>query len=206
MEQLLREQVALTTVLGRRVRVRYGGRVGLDRSDFTLTAGTLTVLMGPNGAGKSTLLHALAGLVPAEGELLVLGQRPVQARRFVAYVQQSVMVNALMPVTVREAVTVGRYAHTGLLGRLRPRDREVVDAVLGRLGIAALARRHLTELSGGSAPARAGRPGAGAGGARAAARRAAHRARRRLPRAHPRRYRGGAGRGYDRGHGHARRA
>lgn len=44
---------------------------------------------------------------------------------------------------------MGRYAHTGSLRRLRPRDREVVDAVLDRLDIGALARRHLGELSGG---------------------------------------------------------
>lgn len=141
--------VLSAAVEGRGVAVRYGAHTALHRSDFAFAAGTVTVLMGPNGAGKSTLLHAVAGLVPAEGDLRVLGRPPPQARRHVAYVRQSADINARMPVTVAEAVTMGRYVHTGLLGRLRPRDREVVAAVLERLGIAGLARRHLCELSGG---------------------------------------------------------
>ena len=36
---------------------------------FALRAGTLTWVVGPNGAGKSTLLQAIAGLLPASGEI-----------------------------------------------------------------------------------------------------------------------------------------
>lgn len=45
------------------------------RLDVALTAGAgeLVVVLGPNGAGKSTLLGAIAGLVAAEGHVLVDG-------------------------------------------------------------------------------------------------------------------------------------
>ena len=37
--------------------------------DFQAGAGTFTGIVGPNGAGKTTLLRALAGLLPAAGEI-----------------------------------------------------------------------------------------------------------------------------------------
>lgn len=48
--------------------VRSGQRV-LDALSLTLVPGTAYALVGPNGSGKSTLLHALAGLIPHEGEV-----------------------------------------------------------------------------------------------------------------------------------------
>jgi len=56
--------------------------VGIERgnhslfSDLTCTfhAGEVTVVLGPNGAGKSSLLLALAGLIPASGQLELAGE------------------------------------------------------------------------------------------------------------------------------------
>ena len=49
----------------------------LHSLDLSIEAGRWTCVVGPNGAGKSTLLKALAGLIPTQGQLLVLGQ-PLQ--------------------------------------------------------------------------------------------------------------------------------
>lgn len=48
--------------------MRHGDRV-LDGVSATIAAGSLCAVVGPNGAGKSTLLDAIAGLVPATGEI-----------------------------------------------------------------------------------------------------------------------------------------
>jgi len=41
---------------------------------FTLKQGEIIVILGPNGAGKSSLLLALAGLIPSQGDIHILGK------------------------------------------------------------------------------------------------------------------------------------
>ncbi len=46
----------------------------VERTDFLLPEGTLTVLMGRSGSGKTTLLNMLAGLLtPSEGQVMLDG-------------------------------------------------------------------------------------------------------------------------------------
>ena len=42
--------------------------------DLTWSGGQLVALLGPNGSGKSSLLGALAGLLPADGAVLLGGE------------------------------------------------------------------------------------------------------------------------------------
>lgn len=69
------------------VGVRLGGVAILEGIDLALAPGDLTLLVGPNGAGKSTLLRALAGLLPASGDVRVAGHLPgsVAARATFAF-------------------------------------------------------------------------------------------------------------------------
>lgn len=137
-------------VIGRGVTLAYGPHVALSGADFTVPVGAVTALIGPNGSGKSSLLHAIAGLLPPrDGTLTVLGMPADEARARVAYVLQSTKVNEQMPATVREVVSMGRFAVRGVLGRLRPDDRAAVEAAMARLEVADLAQRQLGELSGG---------------------------------------------------------
>ena len=65
--------------------------------DFQAGAGTFTGIVGPNGAGKTTLLRALAGLLPAAGEIRLDG-KPVSSypprvlARKIAYMHQDTTV------------------------------------------------------------------------------------------------------------------
>jgi ABC-type Mn2+/Zn2+ transport system ATPase subunit len=129
--------------------VSYDGQPVLRADELTLPAGRVTALIGPNGSGKSSLLNAVAGLAHVDGVITVLGRRPRAARHHIAYVLQSTGVNGRVPLTVREVVTMGRYAEIGGLRRLRADDRRIVDDALRRLDIVDLATRHITELSGG---------------------------------------------------------
>ena len=125
----------------------YGTRPALAGATFELPVGASVALIGPNGSGKSTLLRALAGLTePRSGSLSV----PARATRgAVALVLQTTAVDRTLPVTVREAVTMARYATRGPFGRLRPDDRRAVTGALARMDVADLAGRQLHELSGG---------------------------------------------------------
>ncbi len=129
------------------LELAYGSRTVLAQASFHIPAGAVTALIGPNGAGKSTLLHAMAGLLaPRSGRLDI---EAAGRRGGVAYVLQATEVNAHLPLTVRETVTMGRYALTGALGRLGAADRAAVDRALAALDITELAQRQLHELSGG---------------------------------------------------------
>src|SRR4029077_11237855 len=97
--------------------------------------------------GKSTLLNAFAGLLDPRGGRLDVAAAGEQGG--VAYVLQTTQINEHLPLTVRETVTMGRYAHTGAFGRMRAKDRAAVDAALEALAITDVANRPLHELSGG---------------------------------------------------------
>ena len=119
----------------------------------TAPQGRFTALLGPNGAGKSSLLRVLAGVVhPSRGnavldgsDLLALPRRE-RARR-VAFVEQDP--DSHVPLTVREAVALGRTPHASRWGGTTPRDRQVVDVALAEAGVEAFADRLLGTLSGG---------------------------------------------------------
>jgi len=125
----------------------YGDRIVLDTASFAVPEGAVTALIGPNGAGKSTVLNAVASLLtPRSGHLDI----PARDRRGgVAYVLQATHANEHLPLTVRETVTMGRYATAGAFRRLRSDDRAAVDQAMEALAITDLAGRPLRDLSGG---------------------------------------------------------
>ncbi|WP_159839748.1 zinc ABC transporter ATP-binding protein AztA [Nocardia sp. CY41] len=126
------------------VTAGYRGRPVLRAFSAAIPAGRVTALVGPNGSGKSTLLGVLAGVITPTGGTV----RREHLRR-PAYVVQHSAVPATLPITVRETVTMGRWAHRGAWRRLTRQDRAVVRACLDRMAIADLAERRLDTLSGG---------------------------------------------------------
>lgn len=137
-------------VRARGATLTQGRRPVLRDVDLDLPAAAVTVLVGPNGSGKSTLLSAIAGLIePVGGSIEVLGTDPVGARRGVAYVLQATQPGEIVPLTVREVVTMGRYGRRGAVRPLRRDDRAAVERAMRRLDVVEMASRHLTELSAG---------------------------------------------------------
>jgi manganese transport system ATP-binding protein len=135
-------------IVAENVAFRYGQRIAVAPSSFSIPEGSITAIIGPNGSGKSTTLNGIAGLVdPSTGSIDIL---PLDGRsRRVSYVLQTTKVNDSLPITVREVVTMGRYPSTGAYGWMKDEDRAAVQTAMERMGITGLADRHLTELSGG---------------------------------------------------------
>ncbi|MEV4128138.1 zinc ABC transporter ATP-binding protein AztA [Nocardia sp. NPDC049707] len=122
----------------------YPSRTVLHDITTDIPAARMTAIVGANGSGKSTLLSVLAGvLTPSSGTVQRVG-----ARRPALVVQHSA-VPATLPITVRETVAMGRWAHRGPWRRLTRTDTEIVHDCMARLGITDLAGRRLTTLSGG---------------------------------------------------------
>ena len=134
------------------VTFSYGDTVAVRDVSLTVEEGEFLGLVGPNGSGKTTLLHLILGLhEPDRGTVTLFGRSvdEFDDGGRIGYVsQKATSRSGTMPVTVRECVTMGRFAHAGR-GRLTATDREAVDDAIATVGIGDLADRLMTQLSGG---------------------------------------------------------
>ncbi len=121
-----------------------------DRVQATAVAGRGQVIavIGPNGAGKSSLLRAIAGLVPASGELRVDGRSwrglPVRERPVGMAFQDQLLFPHL--TALENVAFAPRTA-----GASRDQARRTAQDWLDRFGVGDLARRKPRHLSGGQA-------------------------------------------------------
>lgn len=128
----------------RDLSVSYARQAVLSGLTVLAPLARVTAVVGPNGSGKSTLLGAIAGVVtPSAGTV----ERP--SRRRPAFVVQRSAVSDTLPVTVRDTVAMGRWAHRGAWRRLSRADWAMVEDCMARLDILDLAGRTLGTLSGG---------------------------------------------------------
>jgi iron complex transport system ATP-binding protein len=141
------------TLEGRSLAIGYRDRLVGEGLERRLGRGRVLALLGPNGGGKTTLLKTLLGLLPPRaGEVRFdgrsLASKSIRERaRLLAYVPQSHVATFAFPVET--IVLMGRTAHSGLFSRPITRDRDVAATALERFGIAHLAGRPYTMISGG---------------------------------------------------------
>ncbi len=116
-----------------------GGRAGrlvLKGLDLAIGAGRWISIVGPNGAGKSTLLRALAGLLPYQGQVRLLGRsltdwpHKERARTLAWLAQGGASDMGADDLTVRDVAMLGRLPHQGWLAPPSPADHAAVEAAL----------------------------------------------------------------------------
>ena len=121
---------------------RFRGLLAVDAVSFEVAAGEIFAVIGPNGAGKTTLFNLIAGaLPPSAGSIRLAGER-IDGLRPDAIAARGVgrtfqIVRPFPAMTVRENIMVGSLMRT----RHAPAARAKADAVMERLGFAALAGR-----------------------------------------------------------------
>jgi iron complex transport system ATP-binding protein len=131
----------------------YGDRRVLEALSLAVNAGEVLSLLGPNGAGKTTLLRALARLLrPTRGTVFLDGddiwnRKAGELSRSVGLMPQSERRD--WPLTVEEAVQMGRAPHRGWLLPFTSDDGRIVDEALRNTALVDLRQRPITELSGG---------------------------------------------------------
>ena len=144
--------VSNSSVITENLVAGYPGRVLVRNLFLCLPAPAFVAVVGHNGSGKTTLFRVLTGQLPYEGSVRLHGYEARELRRAAAagllgYLPQRGSLD--FAIAVRELVVMGRYRHHGLLSAYAPADYALADAALARVGMAHLAARDFTQLSGG---------------------------------------------------------
>ena len=120
-----------------------GAVIALRDTDLSVQEGQFVSIVGPSGCGKSTLLYIVGGFLPADGDVLVNGTKISGSGTDRGVVFQEY---ALFPwLTVRNNISYGLERQ-----RVSADERtEIVDRLIGVIGLKGFEDRFPRELSGG---------------------------------------------------------
>ncbi|MDO5732551.1 MAG: ATP-binding cassette domain-containing protein [Eubacteriales bacterium] len=139
-------------VEARNLGLGYGKQKVLEGLNFSLEAGSWTLIVGENGSGKSSLIKAILGLIPIQTgslEWQLDGEFPHRATRppaGIAYLPQISKIQADFPASVDEIL---RAAERLVKRRSRSERAEAIESVCDRLDISSLRPQAFRSLSGG---------------------------------------------------------
>ncbi len=131
----------------------YGEREVLKGLSFSAEYGELLSVLGPNGVGKSTLFRCILGLLkPESGQCLIDGKSTAgfsakELAGYIAYIPQSHY--PTFNYSVMDMVLMGTTAQVNAVSVPGKRQVALAREALERLGIAHLANRGYTNISGG---------------------------------------------------------
>ncbi len=113
----------------------------LENLNLHVRAGEFICLIGLNGSGKSTLLQSLCGLQkPLDGQIYINGKNLslLNSRTLAQYIS-IVLTTAVVidKLSVFDLVAMGRSPHTNWVGRLTPKDKNILHQVIEQVGLSA---------------------------------------------------------------------
>ncbi len=128
--------------------------IALEDISLDIAEGEFIGVIGPNGSGKTTLCRAVLGLMrPLGGSLQIFDcaceQLRCHHRARIGYLPQKGRMDPNFPITVLEAVLMGRYGALGLFRRAGSKDQEIALEALANVGMADFRDTMLGHLSGG---------------------------------------------------------
>ncbi|MBI9050284.1 MAG: ABC transporter ATP-binding protein [Anaerolineaceae bacterium] len=114
---------------------------------------SVTIILGPNGVGKTTLLNLLLGWQKPQSGSILLDEQPLMhysrrelGKRIALVPQRETFTFSF---TLLEYVLLGRAPHMRPLDMPSEADIEICMQALEQVGMAELAERPITDLSGG---------------------------------------------------------
>jgi len=118
----------------------FPGVIALKDITLEIAEGEFVGIIGPNGSGKTTLCKAVLGLMrPLEGGLQIFDcaceELRCHHRARIGYLPQKGRLDQNFPITVLEAVMMGRYGALGLFRRPAKQDREIALQALANVGM-----------------------------------------------------------------------
>lgn len=132
----------------------YGEDSVIEDVSFSVQKGELFGILGPNGSGKTTLLKMISGVLPFKQGNILLKETSLknytskQLAKVIAVLSQHT--SEAFSYTVKETVSLGRYAHQkGFFKDWTKEDEEKVQNVMNWTGITSYQDQPLQLLSGG---------------------------------------------------------
>lgn len=132
----------------------FPGVTALEDISLEIADGEFVGVIGPNGSGKTTLCRAVLGLLPPRaGHLQIFDcaceDLRCHHRARIGYLPQKGVLDRNFPITVLEAVMMGRYGALGLFRQPNQRDRAIALEALEHVGMQDHRGSALGHLSGG---------------------------------------------------------
>ncbi len=126
-------------------------RAVLKEINVEIEHGDCVAVIGPNGAGKTTFIKTINGLtVYSQGTVNIFGNALNQEiKRKIGYIPQNNNFDALMPISVREVISIGLTAQFGIFKKFTDFDKKTVEDISKGLNIFNLIDKPVGQLSGG---------------------------------------------------------
>lgn len=135
----------------RHLSVQLGDNPILRGVHASLARGQITALIGMNGSGKTTLLRAILKEIPYSGQIEFHCDHDHRRHtpQHIGYVPQKLLIEARLPLTVRDLMALALQRRPLFLGISRRTERRMAD-LLERVWLPAkLLDRPVEKLSGG---------------------------------------------------------
>ena len=131
------------------ITVNYDTTTALEGVSLYIYPNDFLGVIGPNGGGKTTLVKAILGAVQYSGEVAYSPALFERGHRLIGYLPQLSEYDKSFPISVIEVVMSGLQAEKKFFARYTKADREKAMQLLEMAGIAEIADRQISEVSGG---------------------------------------------------------
>lgn len=124
-----------------------------DNINIEVKEGECLCLLGPNGCGKTTLFNCINGTYSLKSGSIYINQKNIKSFSVIELAKTMGIVfqehSAPFPYSSLEVVRMGRTPHLGMFETPSKKDTELAYSIMEEMGIAYLAGKSYTHISGG---------------------------------------------------------